>query len=67
MRITLDIDEKLMAEVMRFTGEKTKGKAVNEALAEVLSNPRSRKFLKAPDRIMPKNERRSKDHIEHSD
>ena len=34
MRTTLDIDEKLLQEVLEFTGEATKGKAVNKALAE---------------------------------
>ena len=50
MRVTLNIDEELIAEVVRLTGEKTKSKAVNKALAEVLNDPRSRLFLKAEDR-----------------
>jgi Arc/MetJ family transcription regulator len=32
MRTTLDLDEKLLEEVVRATGEKTRSKAVNKAL-----------------------------------
>ena len=34
MRTTLDIDEKLMAEAVRFTGEKNRSKAVSNVLSE---------------------------------
>ncbi len=34
MRVTLVIDEKLITEVEKLTGEKSKGKAVNKALTE---------------------------------
>jgi Arc/MetJ family transcription regulator len=34
MRTTLELDEKLVREVVKFSGEKNKGKAVNKALAE---------------------------------
>ena len=33
MRTTLDVDEKLVSEVVSITGEKTKGRAVSKALA----------------------------------
>ena len=33
MRTTLNVDEKLLSEVVSLTGEKTKGKAVSKALA----------------------------------
>ena len=36
MRITLDIDRKLLDKVVEATGEKTKGKAVNAALKEYI-------------------------------
>ena len=36
MRTTLDIDEKLVEDVIRFTGEKRKSKAVSKALEEYL-------------------------------
>lgn len=36
MRTTLDIDEKLLEEVGKLTGEKSKSKAVNKALEEYL-------------------------------
>ena len=34
MRTTLELDEKLIREVVRLSGEKNKGKAVNKAMAE---------------------------------
>ena len=34
MRTTLDIDEKLLGDVVKVTGEKSKSKAVNKALEE---------------------------------
>ena len=36
MRTTVDIDEKLLADVVEQTGEKSKGKALNRALEEYL-------------------------------
>ena len=36
MRTTVDIDEKLLADVVEQTGEKSKGKALNKALEEYL-------------------------------
>ena len=36
MRTTLNIDEKLLEEVVKLTGEKTKSKAVGRALREFL-------------------------------
>ena len=36
MRTTVDIDEKLLADVVELTGEKSKGKALNRALEEYL-------------------------------
>ena len=56
MRVTLNIDEWLLAEVVRLTGEKIKNKAVNKALVEVLNDPMSRLFRKLPDRIAPTDE-----------
>lgn len=34
MRTTLELDENLVAEVVKLTGEKSKSKAVNKVLAE---------------------------------
>ena len=34
MRTTLDIDEKLLGDIIQMTGEKTKSKAVSKALRE---------------------------------
>jgi Arc/MetJ family transcription regulator len=34
VRTTLEIDEALIAEAVKLTGEKNKGRAVNKALAE---------------------------------
>ena len=36
MRTTLDIEEELLAEVVKLTGEKSKSKAVNKALRDLL-------------------------------
>ncbi len=36
MRITIDIDEKILAEVMKFTGEDKKGPAVVKAATDFL-------------------------------
>ena len=36
MRTTVDIDEKLLADVVEQTGEKSRGKALNRALEEYL-------------------------------
>lgn len=49
MRITVNLDDDLLAEVIRLTGEKTKSKAVSKALSEVLSDPMSRRFLRRSD------------------
>ena len=45
MRTTLDIDSKLLDQVVNTTGEKTKSKAVNEALASYLKDQGMRKLL----------------------
>lgn len=45
MRTTLNIDEKLLAEVLCETGEKDKGKAVNAALAEFIRRKKLDKLL----------------------
>ena len=40
MRMTLDVDEHLLSEVVSLTGEKTKGKAVSKALAAYVRDRR---------------------------
>ncbi len=45
MRTTLDIDSKLLDMVVNATGEKTRSKAVNEALAYYLKDQGVRKLL----------------------
>lgn len=40
MRTTLEIDEKLIGQVMGLTGEKSKGKAVSKALEEYVRRRR---------------------------
>jgi Arc/MetJ family transcription regulator len=40
MRTTLDIDEKLLAEVVAVTGEKRRSKALNKALEEYIRHKR---------------------------
>ena len=40
MRTTLDLDGKLLEEVVSLTGEKSKGKAVSKALEEYIRHQR---------------------------
>ena len=40
MRTTLDVDEKLVSEVVSITGEKTEGRAVSKALAAYVRHQR---------------------------
>jgi Arc/MetJ family transcription regulator len=40
MRTTLEIDERLVEEVTKLTGERSKGKAVNKALGEYIRHKR---------------------------
>ena len=40
MRTTLDVDEKLVSEVVSITGEKTNGRAVSIALAAYVRHQR---------------------------
>ncbi|MBI4216079.1 MAG: type II toxin-antitoxin system VapB family antitoxin [Chloroflexi bacterium] len=40
MRTTLDIDPKLLAEVAKLTGEKSKSKALNKALEDYIRHKR---------------------------
>lgn len=46
MRTNIDIDDKLMAEAMRATGQTTKKATVEEALREVVRLNRQRQALK---------------------
>ena len=46
MRTTLDIDEKLLEDIVRLMGEKNKNKAVNAALQEYLKDIRLKNLLK---------------------
>lgn len=45
MRTTLNLDEKLLAEVMRETGETDKGRAVNAALAEYVRREKIERLI----------------------
>jgi Arc/MetJ family transcription regulator len=38
MRTTLDLDEKLLDEAMKWTGESTKTSVINEALKQIIQN-----------------------------
>ena len=46
MRTTLDIDEALLTEVVETTGESSKTKAVNKALAEFVRSVKRKKLQK---------------------
>ena len=45
MRTNIDIDDELMAETMRVTGQTTKKGAVEEAMRRVTRNARMRKAI----------------------
>ena len=45
MRTTLDIDEKLLEDVVKISGEKSKSKAVNKAMEEYLRRHNLNKLL----------------------
>ncbi len=45
MRTTLEIDERLLHGVMMYTGQKSKTKAVNEALAAYMKDQGIRKLF----------------------
>ena len=45
MRTTLDIDKKLLDEVLSETAEKSKSKAVNKALEEYVRHLRTQRLL----------------------
>jgi Arc/MetJ family transcription regulator len=51
MRTTLDIDEKLVENVKKITGEKGKSKAVQIALEEFVRQDQIRRLLEAPGNI----------------
>lgn len=44
MRITIDIDEKTLADAMRLTGEKKKGPAVAKAATEFVRRQMAKEF-----------------------
>ena len=46
MRTTIDIDEQLLEATVKYTGQTTKSKAVNEALACYLKDQGLRKLLR---------------------
>jgi Arc/MetJ family transcription regulator len=46
MRTNIDIDDELMAETMRVTGQKTKKGAVEEAMRRVTRNARLKQAIK---------------------
>ena len=45
MRTTLDVDPKLLTDVVKVTGEKSKSKAVNKALEEYIRYSRVERLL----------------------
>ena len=45
MRTTLDLNEELLDEVLKATGEKSKGKALNKAMEEYLRRHQLKKLL----------------------
>ena len=51
MRTTIDVDEQLLEATLRCTGQTTKSKAVNEALAYYLKDQGVRKLLQLQGRL----------------
>jgi Arc/MetJ family transcription regulator len=45
MRTTLDLNETLLAEAMKWTGETTKTAAINEALRQVIQSQKRTKLI----------------------
>ena len=67
MRTTLDIDEGLLRDVLRLTGERSKSRAVNKALEDYLRSARLRALLDAPGRILLDEDWRSREEAELSE
>lgn len=44
MRITVDIDEQILSELMEISGEKKKGPAVGKAVEEFVRRKKAREF-----------------------
>ena len=51
MRTTLDLDEKLLEEVVKLTGEKSKSKAVKKALEGFLREARLNRLIDLQGRL----------------
>jgi Arc/MetJ family transcription regulator len=45
MRTTVDIDERILQDISRRTGEKSLNKAINKALADYLRHDRARRLV----------------------
>ena len=45
MRTTLDLNESLLADAMKWTGETTKTAVINEALKQVIKSKKRRKLI----------------------
>ncbi|MBC7189235.1 type II toxin-antitoxin system VapB family antitoxin [Candidatus Aerophobetes bacterium] len=45
MRTTIDIDEKILNDVVKITGEKSKTKAINKALQEYIQKIKIKELL----------------------
>jgi len=46
MRTTLDLNEKLLADAMKWTGETTKTAVINEALKQVIKSKKRKELVK---------------------
>ena len=51
MRTTLDVDQKLLDEVVALTGENNRGRAVNEALSEFVRRRKIEDLIALPGSI----------------
>ncbi len=52
MRTTLDIDEKLIADVLKATGEKSKSRAVNKVLEEYIRRQKIEEIIAMAGKII---------------
>ncbi|MDR1216051.1 MAG: type II toxin-antitoxin system VapB family antitoxin [Treponema sp.] len=51
MRITLDLDKKLVDEAMKWTGESTETSLINEALKEIIKNRKRLRLIEMAGKV----------------
>ncbi|MDR1932437.1 MAG: type II toxin-antitoxin system VapB family antitoxin [Spirochaetales bacterium] len=51
MRTTLNLDEKLLVEAMKWTGESTKTAVINEALKQIIQNRKRLRLIEMAGKV----------------